>query len=43
MNGVRSDFNGIGVFIYKSHTRKPGQWVRKNVFNTCLVRDHDPQ
>jgi len=27
MNGIREDFNGIGVFLYKSKTRSPGQWV----------------
>ena len=27
LNGVREDFNGVGVFLYKSHTRKPGKWV----------------
>ena len=26
-NGIKNDFNGIGVFLYKSHTRKPGKWV----------------
>ena len=29
MNGVRRDFNGIGVFLYRSVTRQPGQWVIK--------------
>jgi hypothetical protein len=27
MNGVRRDFNGIGVFLYRSVTKQPGQWV----------------
>jgi hypothetical protein len=24
MNGIRRDFNGIGVFLYRSHTKNPG-------------------
>jgi hypothetical protein len=24
MNGIRRDFNGIGVFLYRSQTKKPG-------------------
>ena len=28
LNGIREDFNGAGVFLYRSKTRKPGQWVR---------------
>ena len=27
LNGVRKNFNGVGVFIYKSERVKPGQWV----------------
>jgi hypothetical protein len=27
LNGIREDFNGVGVFLYRSKTRKPGQWV----------------
>jgi hypothetical protein len=32
LNGVREDFNGAGVFLYKSKTRKPGQWVINSHF-----------
>ena len=24
LNGIRDDFNGAGVFIYRSKTRRPG-------------------
>ena len=24
LNGVKQNFNGVGVFLYRSHTKKPG-------------------
>ena len=35
LNGIRDDFNGAGVFLYKSHTRQPGKWVN-NQTSCCL-------
>lgn len=26
LNGIKPNFNGVGVFLYRSHTKKPGQW-----------------
>jgi hypothetical protein len=25
--GYREDYNGLGIFLYKSQTRFPGKWV----------------
>ena len=25
--GIRDDFNGIGLFLYKSKTKHPNKWV----------------
>ena len=42
LNGIREDFNGVGVFLYRSKTRKPGQWVSYS-FNTRKVRGDPAQ
>lgn len=48
LNGVREDFNGAGVFLYRSKTRKPGQWVSINtsfllMTMMMIVRDNSAQ
>lgn len=25
--GIRDDFNGIGIFLYRSVSKQPGKWV----------------
>jgi len=27
LNGIKNNFNGVGVFLHRSTSRNPGKWV----------------
>ena len=35
--GYREDYNGLGIFLYKSQTRFPGKWVSPIVLITPYI------
>ena len=38
LNGMKEDFNGVGVFVYRSHTKKPGKWFVITVHNRGMIK-----
>lgn len=41
LNGIKPDFNGAGVFLYRSRNRKPGKWFVITVHNKGLIKMPD--
>jgi hypothetical protein len=41
LSGFRPDFNGVGVFLYRSHTKRPGKWFVITLHNRGLMKMPD--
>jgi hypothetical protein len=38
LNGIKPNFNGVGVFLYRSHTKRPGQWYVIALNNRGMIK-----
>jgi len=41
LNGIRSDFNGVAVFLFQSKVRRPGKWFVITLHNRGLIKMPD--